>query len=125
MSLIYMCTLAFISFLAKYQIVTCVSSTSHKLESERYLRMLSDPVLRTRKQNLCMPLFLYLYSRGTTLDEITNMSLNSIHIFYKHYRRNVVLFFIHVSCRTSLSRPSSLFILCQSQLIRSFLFSHH
>jgi hypothetical protein len=50
-----------------------------------------------------MTLFLYLESQGTTSDEITNMSLNPIHSYYKHYDGNFVLLFLHILWNKSLA----------------------
>ena len=56
----------------------------------RYLRGLSDSVLRTQKHNLCMALFLYLQGSGTTLYEITCMPMKFTNMIYKYHRGNVI-----------------------------------
>jgi hypothetical protein len=88
----------------------------------RYLRRLSDSMIRTRKHNLCMTVFLYLC--WVQLQTKLQMCPWVLYVVTTNIMRAMLYLSVYIPCRTSLPQPSSSSLLRRPQLTRSYLLRH-
>ena len=115
-----MCTLAFISFLLKYQMVISVPLASHRLEPEGIFEGWAIQCLGLENVIYAWH-YSSIYSRGVQLQTKLQICPRILYIVTTNIMRATLYFSIYISCRTSLPWPSSLSLLRQPQLTQSCL----
>jgi hypothetical protein len=126
MSLIWISTLMFISFLYKISNGYKCTFVFTQARDRRYLRRLSD---RTTQcfglESVIYAWHCYsIYSRGIQLRMKLQICLRVLYIDTTNFIRATLYFSIYISCGTSLPRPLSSSLLRRPQLTRSYLLRH-